>query len=465
MRYIQCNRCVFHPNDKINDYQVVKMLGAGSFGCVYEVTDKAKQTYALKLLKLWEIPSSEREELMKRFDMEYETGRINSNYLVRSYTKGEIEGNPYIVMEYCPNGDLMSAAESGSVNFTKVGKDILFGLRDLHQHGKVHRDLKPENVLIRKDGSAVLTDFGISGDQNNRLTQRGIFGVPQQRFGTFAYMPPEQINPRRGNATVLPTTDIFSFGVMMYQLVTYELPFGDLVDENDLNRYTSNGKAGKWNRELLSKATNGYKWENLIEGCLKPNFKERLQSVDEVLKLMPKDAYNEYKPVYSKTGETRNTIKNGVMLRVMQGEDFNRTYRLNEFIKGRSKIITIGRSCEDVANQISITDEMNNYVSRCHCTLELNVSTGEWILRDGQWRANCQRGLLSPDPYPCALCQFDNNTGNCPMLGSTSVPKFSWKSSTNGTYINSSEVGKSGALIKLGDIITIGDVKLRVEGY
>lgn len=149
----------------------------------------------------------------------------------------------------------------GNVDFAAVGRDVLYGLRDLHQRGKVHRDLKPENVLIREDGTAILTDFGISGDQNNRLTQRGIFGIPQQQFGTFPYMPPEQINPRRGNATVLPTTDIFSFGVLMYQLLTYELPFGECATEADLPAYVERGRKGMWNRTLLQQVPNGTQWE------------------------------------------------------------------------------------------------------------------------------------------------------------------------------------------------------------
>lgn len=466
MPYIYCDRCVFHGGETINgEFYVDKMLGAGSFGCVYEVHDKQMQSFALKLLKLWEIENSERAELKTRFEMEYETGRIKSNYLVHSYSKGEISGNPYIIMEFCPYGDLMNAAEKGKVDFVKIGKDVLYGLRDLHRQGKVHRDLKPENVLIRRDGTAILTDFGISGDQNNRLTQRGIFGVPQQRFGTFAYMPPEQVNPKRGNATVLPTTDIFSFGVMMYQLLTYELPFGDLQSESDLPQYTANGKNGNWNRNLLSHVPNGDKWKILIEGCLRPNYKERLQSVDDVLKLVPTGTSNQYKPVYSTSFQNRNTIRNGVLLRIMQGEEYGRTYKLDEYIRNDNRIVTIGRECDDVFNTISIKDTLNVYISRCHCTLELDSSTGTWIIRDGQWRVNCETGLHSHEILACKYCVKTKITGGCPYVNAPKSNRYSWKKSTNGTYVNSFEVDGNGLALKLGDIITIGDVKLRVEGY
>ena len=430
LAYIQCNRCVFKPNDRICEYRVEKTLGAGTFGCVYKVTDGKGKIFALKLLKLWEIASSEREELWKRFDMEYETGKINSNYLVHSYTKGIVEGNPYIVMEYCSCGDLMCAAESGNADLVKSGKDVLYGLRDLHKHGKVHRDLKPENVLLRNDGTAILTDFGISGDQNNRLTQRGIFGVPLQTFGTFAYMPPEQVNPKRGNATVLPTTDIFSFGVMMYYLVTTELPFGDLIHESDLVQYTKRGAQGLWNRSLLSRSNRGNEWAPLIEGCLQPDFKKRLQNADEVLSLMPSGANNPYKPTNSDSSINAGAATGRkIMLRIMQGEQHGRICQLNHCLTGNRRIITIGRACDDVENTIAIKDDLNMYISRCHCTLELTMDD-KWIIRDGQWRAGA-----------------------------------GWINSTNGTYVNSTEVDRNGMLLNLGDIITIGDVKMRVEQF
>lgn len=430
-RYIQCERCEFSPGDRIgNDYLVEKMLGAGTFGCVYKVTGNDGQIYALKLLKLWESPSAEREEQLKRFDMEYNTGHIESNYLVHSFTKGLVGGNPYIVMEYCPYGDLMTAAEKGNVDFTIVGRDILYGLRDLHQRGKVHRDLKPENVLMRKDGTAILTDFGISGDQNNRLTQRGIFGIPQQQFGTFPYMPPEQINPRRGNATVLPTTDIFSFGVMMYQLLTYELPFGECVTESDLPAYVERGRKGMWNRALLLQMPNGKSWEKMIEGCLVPNFKERFQSVDEVLSLMPQSAKsNVYRPILNNSFESWHQGNSGIQLHIMQGEEYGKIYRLDDMVNGVCRLLTMGREDNETVNSIPIKDTLNAYISRYHCTLEQNAETEQWIIRDGQWR-NRQ-----------------------------------WKNSMNGTYVNSTEVGVNGFVLQVGDIITIGDTKLRVEGY
>lgn len=433
--YIPAERCDFIVGDCIDDkYVINKPLGEGTFGKVYRVKDSAGTQYALKLLKLWTVESNEREKLLKRFDLEFETGQIPSNYLVHSRAKGTVKGNPYILMDYCPGGDLLQAAEARRVDFVSVANEILYGLRDLHQCGKVHRDLKPENVLIQENGTAVLTDFGISGDQNKRMTERGILGTPKQIFGTYGYMPPEQINPKRGDATVLPTTDIFSFGVMMFQLLTYEMPFGSLSDERDLMPYVNNGKTGNWNRALLQKSNEGTQWMPLIEGCLVPDFKKRLQNADAALALLPAKGKQQqpYRSVQSPITRPNMQIKNGVLFRIMQGEEYGKIYKLDELLKGKCRIITMGRQVDDIRNVIPIKEEESSYVSRKHCTLELDYTQGIWIIRDGQWDRTATNG---------------------------------WKPSLNGTYVNSTEITTNGMPISPGDIISIGDVKLRVEGY
>ncbi|MDR1680343.1 MAG: protein kinase [Prevotellaceae bacterium] len=419
-------RCDFRQGDRVCQYRIDRTLGEGAFGKVFKVRDPSGHTYALKLLKLWEIEPSVRAQLVARFDMEYETGQISSHYLVHSIDHGFVSGNPYIVMEFCPGGDLMQATTVSNPDLVKAGKEILYGLKDLHRCGKVHRDLKPENVLIKEDGSAVLTDFGISGDRNRRLTNYKM----GQIFGTYAYMPPEQISPPHKEATVLPTTDIFSFGVMMFQLITGDLPFGPLESENDLVRYIQNGREGRWDRRSLKSTGMGESFSVAIEGCLAPDFKQRLQTVDAVLARMPQGASGSYK---SKTGQSMASIsiRTGVLLRVMQGEEYGQTYKLNELLL-RAKIITMGRQTPDVPNVIPVREEQSCYISRRHCTLEVDHATGQWYIRDGQW--------------------------------DRSAP-HNWRHSLNGTFVNSTEVSFDGLPIKPGDIISIGDVKLRVEGY
>lgn len=418
-------RCSFSVGDIIDHkYRVVKHLGEGSFGLVYLVQDQQGKKYALKMLKFWEVHPEIRNKLEMRFEMEYQTGLINSPYLVQSYGRGWVSGNPYMIMEFCPNGDLNKS--SNIKNLDVISRQILLGLKALHANGKVHRDLKPENVLIKEDGSAALSDFGISGDRNKRLTERNIMGKPTQLMGTYGFMPPEQVNPPSGDATVLPTTDIFSFGVMLYLLLTGELPFGRITSEDELVYYIKNVKSGNWNRRAIEDSP----YYNVIAKCLEPDYKRRVQSVDDVLKILP----NSNKTVVK---DPTSTVKpsqapKGYVLRIMQGEEYGMTYDLMAYFNGGAhpsgpRSLTIGRQDDGTYNDIAIRETQSCYISRRHCTIEPDGNY--FLIKDGQ------------------------------KVG------YSWHRSTNGTYVNSTEVSEKGYYLAAGDIITMGDVKMRFEPY
>lgn len=422
------DRCDFRPGNVVNNrYVVKKVLGEGSFGVVYLIEDRSGEKYALKLLRLWEVPSDIRKPLMERFEMEFKTGQIDCDNLVRSLDYGVVGGNPFIVMEFCPGGDLEPYLGRCETQAPRFCSDILTGLKALHTQGKVHRDLKPENVLFKQNGKAALTDFGIAGDRTHRMTQRNIFGRPNQIFGTYAYMPPEQVNRVRGGATVLPTTDIFSFGVLAYQLLTGALPFGTLESHNDLAEYQKRGKSGQWERSRLAGMTDGHQWTSIIEGCLHPDFRHRLQSVDDVLCILPH--CNNYMP------ETRNVsndlsssarLSQDSILRVMHGEEYGRMYNLNRLLGSKGRLLTVGRQ---MGNSVWIKSDLSDFVSRFHCTMEVSDDRYHWKIRDGQWRNDLRQ----------------------------------WTDSSNGTYVNSVPVDRNGYFLKNGDIITVGDVKLRFE--
>ncbi|MBQ7209303.1 MAG: protein kinase [Paludibacteraceae bacterium] len=421
------DRCDFAIGSYIDGkYRVVRSLGEGSYGHVWQVEDSQGQVCALKILKLWEVPPEIREKLVLRFDMEYATGQIKSPYLVQSLGKGWTGGNPYLLMEYCPQGDLCGSIKEQDME--QYLFHILYGLRDLHRNGKVHRDLKPENVLIKADGTAALSDFGISGDRNKRMTERNFLGKPTQLMGTYGFMPAEQINPPTGDATVLPTTDIFSYGVLLYLLLTGELPFGKLQNQNDLAMYCGRVRKGEWNKNAVKNSP----YYNVIEGCLKTDYKQRLQSIDEVLRLMPG-----VQP-HTKTIGTELITKSitGYQLRIMQGEEYGKIYNLTSLWNHISSgfptgdfpfAITIGRNDGVTRNWISVKETQSAYISRRHC--QIINDGGAFKIFDGQGEAS------------------------------------NWHPSTNGTYVNSEKVSRYGYYLAPGDIITIGDMKLRFEAY
>ena len=414
-------------------YRIVAELGIGAFGHVYKAEDFNGVTYALKVLHLWDVPSDIRQPLIDRFEMEYKTGRIDSDYLVHSLDLGYISGNPYIVMEFCNGGDL--SAKLGKCTYdeaVRYAEEILRGLYDLHKNGKVHRDLKPENVLIKANGIAALTDFGISGDRNKRMTERNIFGRPYQVFGTYAYMPPEQVNRARGGITVLPTTDIFSFGVLMFQLITGQLPFGKLEDQNDLVRYQKKGKAGEWDRQLLLMSPNGIEWDALFSSCLQPDYKQRAQTVGDVMRLLPKSHSGGVNALYDRihtAGRNQQNLRTGRRLRILQGKEHGKIYDLSFVVSNQNRfLITFGR---DDTNIFQLNEFETYYTSRKHFTIEVSRDRASWAIRDGQW---------SPEDMV-------------------------WKRSSNGTYVNSSEVTQEGYILSLNDIISVGEITMIFEEY
>ncbi len=422
-------------------YRVMSELGEGTYGHVYKVSDLNGTIYALKLLHLWDIPADIRKELVDRFEMEYQTGRIQSDHLVHSVDLGYLEGNPYIVMEFCGGGDLSSKMDDDGTRTAKYARDILKGLDALHVNGKVHRDLKPENVLLKDNGLAALTDFGIAGDRNKRMTERNIFGRPYQIFGTYAYMPPEQVTRKAGGSTVLPTTDIFSFGVLLYQLLTGKLPFGTLNDHNDLARYQIRSKAGEWDRMTLLNKPRGRYWEGLIGECLEPDYKKRLQSATAALRKIPD--FGEFVPEYvsqrnaapaprqvmSQTPNPARAAAPGFVLKVLQGKEYGKQYDLLKMLDQNAKrLLTAGRG---LMNDIQLVDFESFYTSRKHFTIEVDRATNTFFIRDGQWDMESRQ----------------------------------WLPSSNGTYVNSSQIDKSGRRLNPGDIITVGEITLKFEQY
>ena len=130
-------RLMYKEGDSIvSKYRILKELGDGAFGQVYKVVDRDNNLYALKVLRLWDVQAEIRKPLVDRFEMEFQTGLINSMYLVHSVEHGIIEGNPYIVMEFCSGGDLSQYIGKRDVDFTKIAHDILSQLRCLPYRAK-----------------------------------------------------------------------------------------------------------------------------------------------------------------------------------------------------------------------------------------------------------------------------------------------------------------------------------------
>jgi eukaryotic-like serine/threonine-protein kinase len=200
-------------------YQVIEELGQGGMGRVYRALDQnVNEEVALKLIRP-EIAAD--RKILERFRNELRTARrIGHRNIGRMYELMEEKGTHFISMEYVRGEDLKSAIRRfGRLPAGKalsVAGQIAEGLAEAHRLGVVHRDLKPGNIMIDREGNARILDFGIA----RSLEEKGITGAGVM-IGTPEYMSPEQAEARE----VDPRSDLYSLGVVLFEMVTGRLPF------------------------------------------------------------------------------------------------------------------------------------------------------------------------------------------------------------------------------------------------
>lgn len=204
-------------------YRVMRLLGRGAMGAVYlaEDTQLARQV----ALKIPHFDSSQPEELLQRFYREARTAATLRNpHICPVYDVGEINGQHYISMAYIEGHPLSEIIKTKGQQperqvLTLVRK-LALALQEAHNQGVIHRDLKPGNIMVDARGEPVVMDFGLAcqvREGAERLTHSGVI------LGSPAYMSPEQLE---GDTTkVTPSADQYALGVILYELLTGQLPF------------------------------------------------------------------------------------------------------------------------------------------------------------------------------------------------------------------------------------------------
>lgn len=204
----------------IGRYRIIKEIGRGSMGVVYQAEDpNLDLVVALKVLKQELLTD---DPFVKRFISEAKAlGRVDHPNIVRVFNVDRDGDTIYIAMEFIEGESLSSrmAEESFSPEaIAEFGATVATALDSAHKKGIVHRDIKPSNIVFKADGSAKITDFGIAHIEGPSRSQQTLAG---EILGTPAYMSPEQVMSR----PVDGRSDIFSLGIILYELATGTRPF------------------------------------------------------------------------------------------------------------------------------------------------------------------------------------------------------------------------------------------------
>lgn len=219
---------------KIGEYQIVEKIGAGGMATVFKgVQQSLKRPVAIKVLNQ---KFSDHPDLVERFNREsLIIARLTHPNIIHVIDRGiTAEGRPYFVMDFVEGTDTARIIREGNLPL-QPKLDILIqvckALSYAHKNGIVHRDIKPANILIDSEGNALVADFGIAQffgmeGAENQLTAENIV------LGTLAYMSPEQ---KTSSRSISAKSDLYSLGVVMYELLTGAKPLGNFKPPSQMN--------------------------------------------------------------------------------------------------------------------------------------------------------------------------------------------------------------------------------------
>ncbi|MGD0155729.1 MAG: serine/threonine-protein kinase [Terracidiphilus sp.] len=210
---------ILEPGTELDSYRIEAPVAKSGMATIFRATDtRDGRTVALK------IPHPDMEAdpiLFDRFKREAAIGeRLDHPNVMRVYGDDR-RSRIYMVMEWCNGRLLRQILDEGRIpreRALRIAKEILKALEYIHGNGVVHRDLKPENILVDDNDHIKLIDFGIAGDTASRRLTYANFTAT---LGTPDYIAPEQVKGKRGD----PRTDLYSMGVILYEMLTGKLPF------------------------------------------------------------------------------------------------------------------------------------------------------------------------------------------------------------------------------------------------
>jgi len=210
---------VLEPGTQVDSYRIDAPIAKSGMATIFRATDtRDGRTVALKIPH----PDMEADPILSdRFKREAEIGERLQHPNVMRVFGGDRRSRVYMVMEWCPGRLLRQILTEGRLpqdRAIRIAIEVLKALDYIHSNGVVHRDLKPENIIVDDNDHIKLIDFGIAGDTaSRRLTYANFTAM----LGTPDYIAPEQVKGKRGDGR----TDLYSMGVILYEMLTGKLPF------------------------------------------------------------------------------------------------------------------------------------------------------------------------------------------------------------------------------------------------
>ncbi len=258
--------------ETILHYKILEKLGEGGMGVVYKAEDtKLRREVAIKFLPR-QIAANEEDK--KRFEIEAQAAAsLNHNNIAQVYAIEESAGEMFIVMEFIDGKELKDKIKEDPIptdEAVRIAEQIAEGLEAAHNKEIAHRDIKSQNIMVSNDGRVKIMDFGLAKVKGRtQLTNVG------STLGTIAYMSPEQA---RGEKTDI-RTDIWAFGVVLYELLTGRQPFSSDYDQAIIySILNEEPDPVTRNSENCPPAL-----ERIVNKCLKKNLVDRYQTMAEVL--------------------------------------------------------------------------------------------------------------------------------------------------------------------------------------